>query len=329
MNTTFSKYVVSGNDFILCDNRDQSYDHVTESEWEMLCHRKFKIGADGVLLVEKPSLDPSLPVTSPPQFKMRYLNSDGKEVSMCGNGARAILCYFIYECLDPKEFLSLNHSPFEVHFQTQKGFYSGFVEISKNYQISSMNVSLKMTELYDWNRFQFLEIQELTSAPKLTPQLYVNTGVPHMVFELEENVLPLKDLAVKTIGSAVRHHERFQSSGGTNANFYQFNTREKKYYLRTFERGVEDETLACGTGAVATALAIIKQKGLEILKPKKIHDSWVGELALVVPGGELKIEFHFHSHSFSFSHEGIVGENFFHGIYLKGPVHRVYRGNLW
>lgn len=243
MNLTFSKYVATGNDFVVVDNRNNSYDANNKNFWEKVCTPKWGVGADGVLLVEK-SLKENC------DFKMRYLNADGAEVSMCGNGARTITAFFHHECGGKKEHYT---------FETKNGIYHCYLDALWGYR-------LLMTELYDVAKL------DISSLVKNQSSLYLNTGVPHCVFE----VLDVDNFPVFEEGKKVRYNPMF--SEGANANFYT-RVSEKRLKVRTYERGVENETLACGTGATAVAISAAKRYG--------ITDS----LEIEVPGGLLLIKF--------------------------------------
>lgn len=215
MKFQFYKYSATGNDFIIVDNRKGEFS-LEKSFWASLCARNTGIGADGVLLVENhPSLD----------FSMRYLNADGGEVSMCGNGARAI-SHFCHHVLKLK---------FESHYQfmTKAGEHHSWVEADK--------VKIKLPEVKDVGT---ISLEGLVTCRH---HLFANTGVPHAVFEVGE----VDSQDVQTLGARVRYNPRFKE--GSNANFYEV-VGPSKIRLRTYERGVEGETLACGTGAVASAV---------------------------------------------------------------------------
>lgn len=212
----FKKYNATGNDFIIIDNRDLVVSAEDKKLWEALCQLKTGIGADGVLLVEK---------SESTDFKMRYINADGGEVSMCGNGARAITSFVHND-------LKFNKSLYR--FETKNSIYECSLD-------AEFGFKLKMTELYDQDAIEIADL--LTSKGSR----YLNTGVPHCVFEIENT----DNFDVYHSGKKVRYDQRFQN--GTNANFFQY-LGGNKVKIRTYERGVENETLSCGTGAVATAL---------------------------------------------------------------------------
>jgi len=217
----FTKYSATGNDFILVDGRTAGVkDSLTRDKVSSLCHRKWGIGSDGLIIL----LD-----SSKGDFAMRYLNADGGEVEMCGNGLRAIT-HFAH---------SLNivgKSKDSYVIETFNGVY-------ETYNLGS-SVKIKMTELYDDNELHVKDLFPCDSA------YYVNTGVPHTVLFVGE----LEDRAVAGAGE-MAHDGRFIS--GCNINFAKVE-KPGVLFVRTYERGVEAETLSCGTGAVAVAHAYRK-----------------------------------------------------------------------
>lgn len=212
----FKKYNATGNDFVVIDNRENIVDASDQRLFAKLCKLKTGVGADGVLLLEK---------SDKADFKMRYINSDGGEVSMCGNGARSITAF-------AHEELKFNKDIYR--FETMNSIYECTPDIEFGYR-------LKMTELYEVDQIQ---IRDLVNSKH---SRYLNTGVPHCVFEVEN----LDRFEVYQTGKRVRYESRFPK--GTNANFFEM-IDGNKLKIRTYERGVENETLSCGTGAVATAL---------------------------------------------------------------------------
>ncbi len=211
----FHKYSGTGNDFIVVDNR-QGIFSLEKAFWEPLCERRKGIGADGVLLVEAhDSLD----------FSMRYLNADGGEVSMCGNGARAIshYCHHVLKIKNDSHY----------RFLTKAGIHESWV-----------NGDVVKVRLPGVKNVGGISLEGLLTSRHA---LFSNSGVPHAVFEVGE----VDALDVQALGSKVRFNPRFPE--GSNANFYEV-LSPSKIKLRTYERGVEGETLACGTGAVASAV---------------------------------------------------------------------------
>jgi diaminopimelate epimerase len=257
---SFHKYSATGNDFILIDNRNNILDAVNVDLFKKMAKRRLGIGADGVLLVEK-SLQHD--------FRMRYINADGGEVEMCANGARAISFYAHHILKINKENL--------YQFETMNGLYIS--NVFESY------VKLKMTELYDINK---LNISGLFDSDS---NLYLNTGVPHCVFETKN----LDNLDIVKIARPIRNNILFQN--GTNVNFYKY-LSGNQIQVRTYERGVEDETLSCGTGVVAAAFHANKT---HLLNDK---------VSVLTKGGNLTVEF--------------MNQE----IFLEGAVDEIYSGNF-
>lgn len=251
----------TGNDFIVIDNRLQVVSAENKELWKKICALKSGIGADGVLLLEKSTIS---------DFKMRYINADGGEVEMCGNGARAITA-FAYEILETKKET--------YHFETMNGIYECSLD-------SIYGHRLKMTELYDVDK---IDLTPLNIENKHS--MYLNTGVPHCVFEVQ-NVL---NFPVFEKGKSVRYSPLFIK--GTNANFFEV-IAPRQLRVRTYERGVENETLSCGTGITATAIAAAK------------FYQWSDEIVLETPGGRLTVLFN----------------TDFSSVYLCGKVDKIFIG---
>lgn len=215
----FMKLSGAGNDFVIINNLNKIVDSNDTQFMDFVtkvCQRRMSVGADGVLLVEN---------AEDVDFRMRYYNADGGEVETCGNGARCISKFaFLHGIVSEK-----------MRFLTNAGIYEAEV-VGDNVKVGMsdptdirINVSLK------------LEDGEHTVG-------YANTGVPHVVFYVED----LDDTDVFDMGQQTRYHSDF-SPDGTNANFIRIHS-EELLEVRTYERGVENETLACGTGSIASAI---------------------------------------------------------------------------
>lgn len=226
----FSKYVGSGNDFILIDNRNLSFPSDNKLWISKLCHRQFGIGADGLILLEN---------SKTADFKMRIFNSDGSEAEMCGNGIR---CF--YQFLQEVTEISDSQT-----VETKAGHI--YLEKSLDGDHSDVKVSMLPPSDIKWNLKVKIDSEEITLHS-------LNTGVPHVVIFSES----INNLDLKKLGSTIRHHPLFQPKG-TNVNFVEILTNNE-ISIRTYERGVEDETLACGTGATAAAIAACYQKDLDL-----------------------------------------------------------------
>lgn len=255
MNIKFKKYQGAGNDFIIIDNRIPISDF-PQPLVEILCDRRFGIGADGLMLLEEDDRY---------DFRMRYFNADGKEASMCGNGGRCIVAYahqlglFADSC----------------HFIAVDGPHSA--------TINGNTVNLKMTD-----------VDGVISTENY---FYLNTGSPHYV----KVVADCLHYDVVNQGREIRYSEAFQPDG-TNVNFI---TPDKDIiYVRTYERGVEDETLACGTGCVASALCTALLKG-----------DTRNTYTIDAQGGKLKVSFEREGHAFR-------------NIWLEGPATFVFNGDI-
>ncbi|HJT45927.1 MAG TPA: diaminopimelate epimerase [Chthoniobacterales bacterium] len=212
----FIKMNGAGNDFVMIDNRAGEV-RLEPEQIVRLCDRHRGVGADGVLLLENGS--------NGADFRMRYYNRDGGEAEMCGNGAR---CFARFAN-------RVANAPAKISFQTPAGLIRG--------QLEGELVTLQMSDPKD------LQLGvEVTANDAKEHVHFINSGVPHVV-------VPVSDAAgvdVRKRGEALRRHEKF-SPAGANVNFIQ-KLGPKKISIRTYERGVEDETLACGTGVVASAL---------------------------------------------------------------------------
>lgn len=215
----FMKISGSGNDFIVVDNRD-GQKRPSPSYIKKLCAPKIGIGADGLILLENCDKDCD--------FKMVYFNNDGKEAEMCGNGGRSIVLFaYLMKIVKKRKIL----------FCSKNGRHQA--EIKKGnvvkLQLSSPH-SLK-------------ENINVKTGYGIFKGSFINTGVPHFVIEVDD----IENLDVKNIGREIRFLKVFKNEG-TNVNFVK---REKNFIkIRTYERGVEDETLSCGTGSVASAIII-------------------------------------------------------------------------
>lgn len=212
----FTKMNGAGNDFVLIDNRSEALE-LSRRQIAFLCDRHRGVGADGVLLVE--------PAEGGGDFRMRYYNSDGGEAEMCGNGAR---CF--------SRFANKIAGPFaQVRFETQAGMIQA--------DIDGDLVKLGMSKPRGLVLNRSLDV----GGVKLSTH-FVNTGVPHVVTFVDD----IESVPVQQWGSEIRHHPAFRPSG-TNANFVK-EIEPGKLTIRTYERGVEAETLACGTGVTAAGL---------------------------------------------------------------------------
>lgn len=218
----FYKMTGAGNDFIMVDNRDLHLSASLDKDTiEALCDRHFGIGADGLIAVEPSRLDGCA-------VRMRYYNADGGEAEMCGNGAR---------CFGNFAAALLGHARTEtLPFETRAGIVTAAFE-------EDGSVTVNLTDPHSMRLFA-LPADPATGADVH----FLNTGVPHAVVFLND----MAGLDVARLGAYLRYHDVF-SPRGTNANFAKV-LAPGHIAIRTYERGVEAETLACGTGITASAL---------------------------------------------------------------------------
>jgi len=275
----FTKMNGAGNDFILIDNRAGDV-HLDRTQVAHLCDRHRGIGADGILLLEK--------TANHADFRMRYFNADGGEAEMCGNGAR---CFARFAN-------KVAGAQAKISFETPAGVISA--------QLVGNLVTLQMTEPTDLRLDLELDVeaaprrpsweQSATGASRLLQ--FINSGVPHVVIPVPR----VDDVDVRREGSAIRYHKMF-SPKGANVNFIE-KRGQKKIAVRTYERGVEDETLACGTGIVASALIFAATENTN------------GPIAVIARGGdELQVGFE------------KIGKQF-RNVTLTGPAEFVFEGAI-
>jgi diaminopimelate epimerase len=263
----FTKMNGAGNDFVMLDNLDGRL-ALGARQIAHLCDRHRGVGADGVLVVEPPG--------NGADFRMRYYNADGGEAEMCGNGAR---CF--------ARFASrLTGRPGAVSFETPAGVIRA--------ECDGGNVRLAMSEPRDLA----LDRQVRLPDGRILVAHSVNTGVPHAVVFVDD----LEKTDVRGLGAALRYHPDFAPKG-TNANFLEI-LDSQTAAIRTYERGVEEETLACGTGVVAAALILHEKQGA------------ASPVAVRVRGGETLMV--------SFEKEGGLYRN----VTLTGPADFVFDGEI-
>jgi diaminopimelate epimerase len=251
----FYKYQGTGNDFVMIDNRGLEFNDSQENIAAM-CHRRFGIGADGLILIEnQEGFD----------FKMRYFNADGAEGSMCGNGGRCAV-----------QFASdLGIFKDETHFMAVDGEHHSKIE--------NGNIYLHM-----------IDVEGITEEKD---GYFLNTGSPHLII-FDDNI---DALDIKTIGAAIRYSDYWKQRGGTNVNFVEI-LDNNTIKVRTYERGVEDETFSCGTGVTAAAIVSHLKKGT------------ANALDIKTLGGVLRVS--------------LKSENKISEIILSGPAKRVFVGSV-
>ena len=212
---SFYKLQGSGNDFLVVDNRQEALKDLRNLA-RRLCQPKISVGADGLIAIEK---------SASADFRMRIINADGSEAEMCGNGAR---------CVARVAHL-LGIAPARMSFETLAGIIRAEVvgERVKIFMNSPHSLALEQKLSFNGQEYNLHSI---------------NTGVPHVIVPWEN----LEEAPVAELGRKIRFHSTF-APAGTNVNFIH-QSDEHNINIRTYERGVEDETLACGTGSVAAAL---------------------------------------------------------------------------
>jgi diaminopimelate epimerase len=294
MRITFYKYEGAGNDFIIIDNRNKKLKENNYALWAKLCDRRFGIGADGLMLLQnKKGYD----------FEMYYVNADGKPTSMCGNGGRCI-AHFAKSIgaikSNSTHFIAIDGE----HEATIKGNIVKLKMKDVNAIETEFEVKAEMGRSAKGTPFPLATTPEVASAAQRVratrDYCIVNTGSPHYVTFVKDAM----KTDVYTEGKNIRNSKRFKKEG-INVNFVQVQ-KGKPALMRTYERGVEDETLACGTGTVATAL-VLASKGLATAK---------NYCNIKTRGGNLKVWFKMGSKSK------------FTDVYLEGPATFVYSGEI-
>lgn len=271
----FVKLHGSGNDFVVFDNRQgEVYKFLGDLNIKLedfvvkVCALHTGVGADGLILIENPD-DPEN------DFKWQFFNSDGSVAGMCGNGSRCAVRFAYENGIADKK----------VKFETLVGV------IEAEVLDEGKRVKVLLTEPHS---FKNMHIRVKNKDIK---GYYINTGVPHFVVIVDD----LEEFDVVTYGREIRFHETFSPSG-TNATFVKVNS-EGIVNIRTYERGVENETLACGTGAAASAIVAYTQ-GLVRRKPIEVRTK----------GGDiLRIDF----------------DDDLKRVFLEGSVYKVFDGFLY
>ena len=264
----FTKMSGTGNDFILIDHRQLFLADIDLSLFaRAICRRNFSIGADGLILIEPSEVA---------DFSWKFFNADGSLAEMCGNGARCAARYAFRR----------NIAGRTMRFETLAGIIEATVEGSA--------VKIGLTPPQNLRLDLSLDID---SADRVLH--FVNTGVPHVVHFVEDN----SRTPVTRWGRDIRMHKMFQPAG-TNANFVEV-TGKNSLFVRTYERGVEDETKACGTGA--TAAAVVAALLGKVTPP----------VSVTTTGGET-LTIHF----------ALTGDNNITKLFLEGPAGIIYDGEL-
>lgn len=258
MKIEFYKYQGTGNDFVILENRDNIYDGLSSEQVKQICHRRFGVGADGLMMLNKhDDLD----------FEMIYFNADGNKSTMCGNGGR---------CL--------------VKFAKHQGMFKltyRFMAVDGPHEAE--------IDMHDIVR---LKMQDVIKVDYHSGHAILDTGSPHFV-KFANNVA---DIDVLETGREIRYSKKFEEDG-INVNFVE-TIDEDGIFVRTYERGVEDETMSCGTGVTAAALMNAhNEKGFNRVEVK-------------TPGGSLSVEYN------------KIDDEHFDNIWLCGPAELVYKGEI-
>ncbi len=268
MTIPFTKMNGAGNDFVIIDNRESIVpDKAKVNFADKVCNRRFSVGADGVIFIEN---------SDKADFRWDFYNSDGSSAEMCGNGARCAAQYAV-----DNKIASPNLS-----FETIAGII--------NAEVGDKTIKVKLTPPQDFQQDRKVDLDSGSHSIDS-----IDTGVPHAVL-FSDNV---KNEDIRAIGSAIRNHKEF-APAGTNVNLVEL-TGKDSIKIRTYERGVEDETLACGTGATAAAILAAKRK--RVVAPVTVE---------IASGCELKIHF---DPSLS---------NGFGDVILEGPAEINFQGTL-
>ena len=261
----FFKYQGTGNDFVMIDDRARPgratpFPADNQALIAQICHRRFGVGADGLILLRN---------DDDYDFRMVYFNADGAEGSMCGNGGRCI-----------------------VRFAHDLGV---FTDKTRFRAIDGEHLAeVRGDEI-------FLKMSDVSGIEDRSGLTFLHTGSPHVV-RFVTDVGDTDVVNVLADGRKIRYDNRF-SPGGTNVNFVQL-LDGNTLYVRTYERGVEDETYSCGTGVTAVALAAYQQAGIP------------SPAVIKTLGGNLRVSFN------------PLPNGAFDSIYLIGPAQRVYAGEI-
>lgn len=240
-----------------------------------MCDRTNGIGADGLLVLDK---------SKKANYKMRIINADGSEAEMCGNGARCMAAYIAKNKLRAKTFT----------MQTIAGIIGA--------QISSKSIQVHLSDPTGYK-----EIVPLSMRGKSLKVSYIDTGVPHTIIYVDN----LASINVKIIGEAIRYHKKFHPRG-TNVNFVE-QINQNLIEVRTYERGVEDETKACGTGSVASAI-------VSYIKSRKVAENqniFNAKMKVKTKSKEiLEVSFD-------------ITNNTLTNVWLKGSANRIAKGEYY
>lgn len=257
MQLHFYKYQGTGNDFVILDNRNNEL-LLTSEQISFLCHRRFGIGADGLMLLNTlPGYD----------FEMKYFNADGGESTMCGNGGRCLTKFAFDRGIVKRDY----------RFLAIDGEHEASLEMDGNIALKMKNVPQVRYEHGDY---------------------ILDTGSPHYVHLV--NDVSYMDVVEK--GRHIRYNNTFKADG-INVNFVQQTDDSDRIIVRTYERGVEDETFSCGTGVTAAALVCYH------------NENGYNRVEVDTKGGRLSVEY------------DKIGDSF-QNVWLIGPAVKVFEGDI-
>lgn len=268
----FTKLTGAGNDFVLIDKKLNPEVSIDSKLIMRICDRRFGVGADGLLIIDDgENID----------FKMEYFNSDGSSGMLCGNGARCIIKYadFSGRINGKNTKFTFNGEDFSgvlIDEDIIKFKLHSPTKLKQNFEIEILNKNLNVS--------------------------FIDTGAHHVVVNIDDSINAIEKIElfpVEKFGREIRYSNYFQPLG-TNVNFISI--KDDIIYIRTYERGVEHETLACGTGAVASAIISVKEE--KISTPAKLKTK----------GGDiLEVDFQ-------------INENMIENVSLTGPAKIVFQG---
>lgn len=259
MTLQFHKYQGTGNDFILADNRKNTYSSLTTDQIRRLCDRRFGVGADGLMLLnEKTGYD----------FEMKYYNADGREGSMCGNGGRCMI-------------------KFAYHLGIHRDMYK-FIAVDGEHEAE-----------IDTDGIVSLRMKDVEKIRKVHGDFVLNTGSPHYV----KIVNDVMNVDVYKKGRDIRYSKDYEEEG-INVNFVEQMHEVDHILVRTYERGVEDETYSCGTGVTAAALVCYH------------NENGYNDVEVKTLGGKLTVEF------------DRLDDDRYVNIWLCGPADKVFEGTV-
>lgn len=265
MQLSFVKYHGTGNDFILLDNRKDAI-QLTAGKIQMLCSSHWGIGADGLIM-----LTPGL---SDVDFEMLFFNPDGTSDMMCGNGGRCIAAW--------ADELGIGNGKLT------------FTNMGKRY-------TAEIKQRRNGVRLVKMSLPTVALPTKYKDDCLINTGAPHYVCQVSKKTF--LDIPIIELARDIRYNEPFLSQGGINVNYFA-ELEENILFVRTYERGVEGETLSCGTGVTGSALCYAY-----------MQDLVEGKIHVYTQGGELYVFFH-------------RTEEGFNQVFLEGNATKVFQGTV-